>query len=125
MRRRPVGLFALLTFGLTIAGTFLLWQFSRSLGLLWAWLIVINLITFLAFGYDKAIAGSQRMRVPEIVLLALTFFGGTVGALLGRIVFRHKTVKASFRVKFWVVLVIQIALLVVYVLYFELQVLGA
>jgi uncharacterized membrane protein YsdA (DUF1294 family) len=109
---------------LTIAATIVLWQYV-SLALVWSWLIAITVITFFTFGYDKAIADTQRTRVPELILLALTFLGGTIGAILGRIVFRHKTSKASFRVKFWVVLVIQIALLVLYVLYFELQVLGA
>ena len=124
MKPRAGLFFAFVTFGLAIAGAILLSQYSRSLGWVWAWLIAINVITFATFGYDKAISASELTRVPEWVLLALTFTGGTLGALLGRLVFRHKTVKASFRLKFWLVIVVQIALIVLYVLYFELEVLG-
>ena len=74
-----------------------------------AWLISITLVTFLAFWYDKAVAGSNWTRVPENVLFALTLLGGTVGALVGRRVFHHKTRKVEFRAKFWLVVVIQVA----------------
>jgi uncharacterized membrane protein YsdA (DUF1294 family) len=123
MKTRPTPFFAFITFGLTLAATLLLWRYA-SLALLWSWLLAITVITFLTFGYDKAIADTKRTRIPEFILLALTFLGGTIGAILGRTVFKHKTAKASFRVKFWVVLLVQIALLVLYILYFELQVWG-
>ena len=116
MKSRPVAFFAFITFGLAIAGTLLLWQFA-SFYLVWSWLIAITVVTFFTFGYDKAIAGSQLTRVPELALLALTLFGGTLGAFLGRIAFRHKTIKPSFRVKFWVVIALQAALIVGYALY--------
>ena len=60
------------------------------------------------------VAGTGRTRVPESILLALTFAGGTVSALLGRWLFHHKTVKGSFRLKFWLVVALQIALLAAY-----------
>lgn len=123
MKNRPTSFFAFITFGLTLAATLLLWQWA-SFDLVWSWLIAITVITFFTFGYDKAIADTKRTRVPEFILLALTFLGGTIGAILGRIVFKHKTSKASFRVKFWVVLLVQIALLVLYILYFEWEVFG-
>lgn len=118
MKTRAVPFFAFFIFGLAIAGTLLLWQFA-SFYLIWAWLIAVNVTAFSTFGYDKAVAGSKRPRVPEIILLALTFVGGTVGAILGRIVFRHKTIKASFTLKFWLVIAVQVALIVLYVLYIE------
>ena len=118
MKTRAVPFFTFFTFGLAIAGTLLLWQFA-SFYLIWAWLIAISGVTFFTFGYDKAIAGSKRPRVPEIILLALTLVGGTVGAILGRIVFRHKTIKASFTLKLWLVIALQVALIVLYVLYIE------
>jgi uncharacterized membrane protein YsdA (DUF1294 family) len=79
-----------------------------------SWLVAITLVTFLAYGYDKLVAGSGRTRVPEAVLLALTFAGGTLGALLGRWLFHHKTRKAGFRIRFWLVVAVQAALLVAY-----------
>lgn len=82
-----------------------------------SWLLAITLVTFLAYGYDKLIAGTRRTRIPESVLLALTFTGGTVGALLGRWLFRHKTSKGGFRLKFWLVVALQAALLAAYLVW--------
>ena len=71
-------------------------------GLLWAWLAVINLITFLIFGLDKWKAKRKMRneavrRVPEKTLFLLAVLGGSVGALLGMRVFHHKTLHRSFR----------------------------
>ncbi|MBX3057348.1 MAG: DUF1294 domain-containing protein [Anaerolineae bacterium] len=84
---------------------------------LFAWLISITVVTFLTYGYDKLIAGSARLRVPENALLALAFVGGTVGALGGMALFRHKTSKRSFQLKLVIVLLVQAALLALYIFY--------
>ncbi len=109
--------FSLLTFGTAIALAAVVGGVFSGVDALWSWIIAITVITFLAFGYDKAISGTGATRVPEVVLLALTFFGGTLGALVGRPVFRHKTTKVSFRLKFWFVVGIQIALAAGYFLW--------
>jgi uncharacterized membrane protein YsdA (DUF1294 family) len=119
MKRHPVASFAALCFGLTIAGAALLAWFWPRIDIVWAWLISITLITFLAYGYDKMIAATHHTRVPETILLALTLCGGTVGALVGMPVFRHKTIKTSFRRKLWLVIAIQVALLVAYVVWIK------
>jgi len=112
--RNPVYRFGLITFGLAALLAGLMWWFGLLSDLLLCWLISITLATFLTYGYDKAIAGSRRTRVPERVLLALTFAGGTLGALLGMGLFRHKTIKGSFRTKFWLVVAAQAILVVLY-----------
>ena len=79
------------------------------------WPIAINVITFFTYGYDKAISpDNNATRVPEEVLLLLAFFGGTPGAIAGRILFRHKTKKPSFRQRFVLVVLLQILLVEVY-----------
>lgn len=83
-----------------------------------AWLIVMTGITFFIYGYDKAIAGSEAARVPEKVLLLLALFGGTLGALVGMKVFRHKTMKESFQAWLVLVLVVQVVVLIVYFYFF-------
>ena len=73
---------------------------GSPLGLLAAWLVLINTVTFLIFGVDKLLAKHPRFRqrVPEKNLLLLAVVGGSVGALLGMYLFRHKTLHRVFRV---------------------------
>ena len=79
------------------------WAFLGSpWGLLWAWLAVVNLVTFLAFGLDKwkarrKVQHESVRRVPEKTLFLLAVLGGSMGALLGMRVFHHKTLHRSFR----------------------------
>jgi uncharacterized membrane protein YsdA (DUF1294 family) len=71
-------------------------------------LVGINLATIAIYGYDKAIAGGKRRRVPENVLHLLAIAGGSPGALLAQGLFRHKTVKASFRRVYWLIVALQL-----------------
>ena len=64
-------------------------------------LIGINVIAFLAFGWDKRQAERHQSRIAERTLLALALFGGALGALIGQQVFRHKTQKQPFRTLLW------------------------
>ena len=56
--------------------------------------------TFLLFGFDKWRAGSGGGRVAESTLLWSSALGGWPGGLLGMILFRHKSAKGSFQLKF-------------------------
>lgn len=61
-----------------------------------AYLLMMNLAAFIAFGVDKRRARQGRWRVPEARLLLLSALGGFVGAFLGMRVFHHKTRKVKF-----------------------------
>ena len=50
-----------------------------------------SVAAFIVYGADKFKAKRGMWRIPEKVLLLLSFFGGAVGALAGMLVFRHKT----------------------------------
>ncbi len=115
---KPVRRFGTITFSMTIILTAVIWWYF-SFDVVLSWLIAITLVAFLTYGYDKTIAGSGRMRVPEKVLLALTFAGGTLGAFAGRSLFRHKTIKASFRAQLWLVVGFQVFLVLVYIVWVE------
>jgi|GEM_PF-2019868 len=79
---------------------------------LFAYLIVINLTTILMYGYDKFKAVYRKgMRVPENILHLLEALGGSIGALIARKLFMHKTKKVSFYKITWIILVLQIAFL--------------
>lgn len=83
-------------------------------GLLAVWLAVINLVTFLVFGWDKWKAKYKEKhaaarRVPERTLFLLALLGGSLGALLGMRVWRHKTLHRSFRWGIPAILLLQVA----------------
>ncbi|WP_283421270.1 DUF1294 domain-containing protein [Chryseobacterium profundimaris] len=75
---------------------------------------VISIITFIIFGIDKRKAIKHQRRISENILLTFTFFGGTIGALLGMLIFRHKISKRSFLLKFSGIVIIQIMLVYLY-----------
>lgn len=113
LRLGPIKYFGLITFGAVTVVAVTLWR-SLSFELFFSWMIAINMVSFLTYGYDKAISGSGNTRVPERVLLALAFAGGTIGTFAGRAFFHHKTIKMSFRVQLWIVVGIQIILVLGY-----------
>lgn len=57
---------------------------------------VVNLWTFMLFGFDKLRAEAGTWRVSEGTLLTWALFGGSIGAYAGRAIFRHKTRKQPF-----------------------------
>ena len=104
------------------AQTDTVWAFIGSpWGLLAAWLVLINVVTFVIFGVDKLLAKHPRLRqrVPEKNLLLLAVVGGSVGALLGMLVFRHKTLHRVFRVGVPVILAVQLLLAAAIALYWN------
>ena len=68
--------------------------------------IIINIITFFVYGLDKYYAKTNKFRISEKILYTLSVMGGVVGAILGMKVFRHKTIKASFKIFNFIMLVI-------------------
>ncbi|WP_353097793.1 DUF1294 domain-containing protein [Tissierella praeacuta] len=59
-------------------------------------LILINLTSFILFGIDKSKAEKRKWRIPEAYLLGISFFGGSIGALIGMVIFKHKLSKKKF-----------------------------
>lgn len=75
------------------------------------YLIIINLIAFLAMYLDKRKSRYGKWRIPEQSLFILALIGGSVGAIIGMYTFRHKTKKYRFSIGFPVILVLQIVLI--------------
>ncbi len=61
------------------------------------YLVMINLLAYMAFGIDKNKAIKGGWRIPESTLLLYSFVGGGIGSLIGMEVFKHKTLKFKFR----------------------------
>ena len=74
--------------------------------LFFGWLVAASIGAFVLFGLDKWLAkrGSKN-RVSELTLLSACALGGWPGGLIGLIVFRHKSAKVSFQLKFFVAFV--------------------
>lgn len=70
------------------------------------YLILVNGITMILYGMDKWKAKAGKWRIPERTLLLFTLAGGSVGALAGMLMFRHKTRTAKFVVGVPVMLVV-------------------
>ena len=63
--------------------------------------VVMSLVAFVAYGFDKFRASREGRRVSEKTLQLIALFGGWPGALLAQQTFRHKTQKTKFLVVFW------------------------
>lgn len=75
------------------------------------YLIGINVLTFLIYGADKWKARKNKWRIPEDTLIWLAIVGGSIGALFGMHLFRHKTKHKKFLIGVPAILLIQVVLL--------------
>ena len=85
--------------------------------LFWYFLL-INLVSFTMIGVDKRLAIQQKWRISERNLLLTSLIGGTIGSGLAMLIFRHKTSKESFLLRFYGIILLQI-LILFGLLYFE------
>lgn len=67
------------------------------MSLLYKYLLVINVLALIFYGIDKQKAIHNKWRIKESTLLGLSLIGGSLGALLGMLVFHHKTKKPRFK----------------------------
>lgn len=72
------------------------------------WLLVWNFVAFALMGVDKAKARRGRWRIPEKTLFLSSILGGSVGAMLGMSLFRHKTQHRRFRLGMPLILALQV-----------------
>jgi uncharacterized membrane protein YsdA (DUF1294 family) len=64
-----------------------------------------SVVALLAFGYDKWRSGRSGQRVSEFTLVLFGALGGWPGGLLGMNLFRHKTAKWTFKLKYALALI--------------------
>ena len=80
------------------------------------YLLTVNLLAYLLMGVDKKRAREGRWRVSEKALLLTAAAGGSVGAALGMISFRHKTKHLKFTLGVPLILLLQAGAAVAWVL---------
>lgn len=76
-----------------------------------AYLVLINAAAFVLMRIDKQKARQGAWRIPERTLMAVAALGGSLGAILGMYLFRHKTRHLKFTLGLPLILVLQVGLL--------------
>lgn len=64
-------------------------------------LLLLSLLTFFIYGFDKNAAETGRWRTAENTLHLLSLVGGWPGAWVAQRLFRHKVRKTSFMAGYW------------------------
>ena len=71
------------------------------------YLTIMSVVAFVLFGLDKRYAKNGHRRISEMMLLFIAGLGGSVGALLAMLIFRHKTRKRLFKLGVPLIMVVQ------------------
>ena len=75
------------------------------------YILIINIITFLAMLIDKKKAENGKWRIKESTLLTLALIGGSIGEIVGMYSFHHKTKKIRFFMGVPIILILQMIIL--------------
>ena len=75
---------------------------------------VLSAFTFLLYGLDKLLALKEQRRISEKTLHLLALIGGWPGVYVGQQIFRHKVSKKSFRRRFFMTVLVNIAVLIAF-----------
>lgn len=77
------------------------------------YITILNILSFVVYGYDKSCAVINKWRVSELTLLAIAAGGGALGALLAMYGFHHKTHHKKFQICVPLFLTIHILLMII------------
>ena len=75
------------------------------------YLLTVNALALAFMLADKRKAKKNAWRIPEATLMGLAAIGGSLGAWLGMVLFRHKTRHPKFSVGIPVLMLLHITLL--------------
>ncbi|CAD0324696.1 DUF1294 domain-containing protein [Xanthomonas hortorum pv. pelargonii] len=84
---------------------------GRLPALLALWYAVASVLAMILYRRDKTAAQRGRRRTPEATLHIIALLGGWPGALLAQALFRHKSSKTAFQLRFWIIVVVNVAML--------------
>jgi len=113
---RPLGVFIWLVLALPfVVSAVYLWKTHNPVPLLVY--VVVSLLTFLAYAFDKKKAIEGVWRIPEANLHLLELLGGWPGGLIAQYRIRHKGSKGSYQAVFWLIVVMHAVLWADYLLF--------
>ena len=70
--------------------------------------LVMSLVSFVMYGWDKRAAAKGSWRTSEKTLLLIDLAFGWPGGLAGQRVFKHKRRKTSYMLRFWGIVVLHV-----------------
>ena len=82
------------------------------------YLALVNAVAFLLMRVDKIKAKKNLWRIRESTLMLSAVMGGSIGALAGMYTFRHKTRHPKFTVGIPLILALQIAAVLFFIVKF-------
>ena len=71
-----------------------------------SYLVIINIFSLAIFGIDKKKAERKKWRISEAFLLGVSILGGSIGSLIGMVIFKHKLSKKKFYIGIPCILII-------------------
>lgn len=81
------------------------------------YLVIINIVAFIAMYIDKRKAKYGKWRISESALFILVLLGGGIGGIAGMYTFRHKTQKPRFVIGFPAILIFEIFVVIYYMFF--------
>lgn len=88
------------------------------IGIIAAYLLIMNIIGFALMGIDKRRAVKRLWRISESTLFVVAIIGGSLGSIIGMRVFHHKTKHWYFVYGMPAILIVEV-LAVAAVVYFS------
>lgn len=82
---------------------------------IYLYLIIINVISFIIYGIDKRKAKKSLWRISEATLIWFALIGGSIGAYMGMKMFHHKTKHKKFSIGVPLIFILQ--LLIAFILW--------
>ena len=73
---------------------------------------LLSIVTFSVYAIDKSAAKRNAWRTPESTLHLLALAGGWPGALIAQQTLRHKSSKQSFRLVFWITVLVNLGIFI-------------
>lgn len=77
--------------------------------------LIWNILVLLLYAIDKICAKTGRRRIRESTLITTAFLFGGIGAMFGMVLFNHKTSKLKFRIPVPLAVILNAALVSVFV----------
>ncbi|MDY4552642.1 MAG: DUF1294 domain-containing protein [Parabacteroides sp.] len=76
------------------------------------YLLIVNVLAFIIYGFDKYQARKAGRRIPEATLLIWAGIGGSIGAWMGMKLWHHKTLHKKFKYGIPILITMQVTFVV-------------